>query len=196
MTDPRTYERLFCCECGKEVGVDAAARVMPALPGSASWASVSPRPHVWCSPCLQEEQEASAALPKPSELHGKPAFELHRFIWAVGEGRTDAELLHFLHREACWGRTLSSLLRELTDAGKIARRGDRRVALCAPWQEPPQAAGYKRPERRRCPHDGGTCHHSCAPDECFRKERGMALTTPHEGYPLPEEGAAAGGEGE
>lgn len=47
-----------------------------------------------------------------------------------------------------------------------------------------ETTGYKRPKRRRCPHDGGTCHHSCAPDECFREERGMALTTPHEGYPL------------
>lgn len=39
-------------------------------------------------------------------------------------------------------------------------------------------------EPRRCPHDGGYCHHNCKPDECFRMEHGMSLTTPHNGYPM------------
>ena len=38
----------------------------------------------------------------------------------------------------------------------------------------------------RCPHDGGTCHHNCPnPLQCFREAGGMALTEPHEGYPIP-----------
>ena len=38
----------------------------------------------------------------------------------------------------------------------------------------------------RCPHDGGACHHECPnPLRCFRESGGMALTIPHEGYPLP-----------
>lgn len=39
--------------------------------------------------------------------------------------------------------------------------------------------------QKRCPHDGGFCHHSCEGDECFREAAGMHLTRPHEGYPLP-----------
>lgn len=37
---------------------------------------------------------------------------------------------------------------------------------------------------KRCPHDGGRCHHSC-PDEdpCYREEGGMRLTLPWDGYP-------------
>jgi hypothetical protein len=39
---------------------------------------------------------------------------------------------------------------------------------------------------KRCPHDGGYCHHECPnPLECFRESGGMALTVPAEGYPLP-----------
>jgi hypothetical protein len=38
---------------------------------------------------------------------------------------------------------------------------------------------------RRCPHDGGACHHECGEGECFREKHGMSLTTPHEGYPKP-----------
>ncbi len=42
---------------------------------------------------------------------------------------------------------------------------------------------------KRCPHDGGYCHHTCAYQvnhggECFRESGGMNLTTPHEGFPL------------
>ena len=39
-------------------------------------------------------------------------------------------------------------------------------------------------EKQRCPHDGGTCHHTCGAEPCFREEGHMNLTTPHEGYPL------------
>lgn len=38
---------------------------------------------------------------------------------------------------------------------------------------------------RQCPHDGGRCHHACYDDPCIRYTGGMALTEPHEGYPLP-----------
>jgi hypothetical protein len=37
----------------------------------------------------------------------------------------------------------------------------------------------------RCPHDGGTCHHKCGTNECFREDGDMFLTKPWEGYPLP-----------
>ncbi len=41
---------------------------------------------------------------------------------------------------------------------------------------------------RRCPHDGGRCHHNCnrfpGTEECYREEGGMSLTEPWEGYPL------------
>lgn len=40
-------------------------------------------------------------------------------------------------------------------------------------------------EPLRCSHDGGFCHHLC-PDSgpnCFRREEGCALTTPHQGWP-------------
>lgn len=37
---------------------------------------------------------------------------------------------------------------------------------------------------RRCPHDGGACHHACPPGECWREINGMHLTTPWQGYPL------------
>jgi hypothetical protein len=46
---------------------------------------------------------------------------------------------------------------------------------------PPEPAESKR----RCPHDGGVCHHHCAEGECYREAAGMALSTPYEGYPLP-----------
>jgi len=36
----------------------------------------------------------------------------------------------------------------------------------------------------RCFHDGGYCHHECNEKECFRKERGMELSTPYEGFPV------------
>jgi hypothetical protein len=48
---------------------------------------------------------------------------------------------------------------------------------------------------KRCPHDGGRCHHLCEDRDkgsgyftfrtCFRELGGMALTKPHDGYPLP-----------
>jgi len=41
---------------------------------------------------------------------------------------------------------------------------------------------------RRCPHDGGYCHHDCDVGECFREAGGMSLSTPHPGYPLPGHG--------
>jgi hypothetical protein len=63
-------------------------------------------------------------------------FELHRFIWSVGDGRTDREIRSF-HRAMSWPEKPSYLIRELTKAGKIERRGDHRVALCAPWAKPP-----------------------------------------------------------
>lgn len=49
------------------------------------------------------------------------------------------------------------------------------------------AAGGLPPEKRRCPHDGGTCHTTggCAEGECYREEGGMSLTTPWPGYPRP-----------
>lgn len=31
---------------------------------------------------------------------------------------------------------------------------------------------------RRCPHDGGYCHHGCG-CECFREASGCKLSTPH-----------------
>jgi hypothetical protein len=41
-------------------------------------------------------------------------------------------------------------------------------------------------EKKRCPHDGGACHHSCVSDEdCFREQGLMSLTEPYPGYPLP-----------
>lgn len=51
-------------------------------------------------------------------------------------------------------------------------------------------------EWKRCPHDGGTCHHAhLCEDRCFREGGGMRLTTPWAGYPLPgHEGDAANGE--
>lgn len=42
--------------------------------------------------------------------------------------------------------------------------------------------------QRRCPHDGGFCHHDCAEGECFREAGGMSLSTPYPGYPLPGHG--------
>ena len=42
---------------------------------------------------------------------------------------------------------------------------------------------------RRCPHDGAWCHHHCGvdtgPPMCYRKDCGMALSMPHEGFPRP-----------
>ncbi len=38
---------------------------------------------------------------------------------------------------------------------------------------------------QRCPHDGGFCHHDCAELVCMRWQTGMALSSPHNGYPLP-----------
>lgn len=37
---------------------------------------------------------------------------------------------------------------------------------------------------QQCPHDGGVCHHACEAT-CLRKARGMALSTPHPGFPVP-----------
>lgn len=37
--DKRTYERLFCCECGVEVPPGEASRVMPVLQPHATQAS-------------------------------------------------------------------------------------------------------------------------------------------------------------
>ena len=36
---------------------------------------------------------------------------------------------------------------------------------------------------KRCPHDGGTCHHHCT-DTCFRMEVGASLTKPWPGFPV------------
>jgi hypothetical protein len=39
---------------------------------------------------------------------------------------------------------------------------------------------------KRCPHDGGKCHHVCSDEEpCFRERGGMRLTKPYRGYPRP-----------
>jgi hypothetical protein len=38
--------------------------------------------------------------------------------------------------------------------------------------------------KQLCPHDGGTCHHSCT-DSCFRMEIGAELTKPWPGFPVP-----------
>ncbi|NIT79530.1 MAG: NUDIX domain-containing protein [Thermoplasmata archaeon] len=43
-------------------------------------------------------------------------------------------------------------------------------------------------DEQRCPHDGGACHHDCKPGKCYRESAGMALTSPHDGYPLVPEG--------
>ena len=66
-----------------------------------------------------------------------------------------------------------------------------------------------KPEAKRCPHDGGYCHHQCDnpvagnPPEpsghweagkCFREESGMHLTTPSKGYPLSGHEFPPGGE--
>jgi len=105
----------------------------------------------------EEVAEAEA-----QELERDPAFVLHRYIWTVGEGRTDEEI------RRCWGTyvragvKLSTTLRELTEAGKIEMRGDRRVALCSPWSEPQVASAvcpqcgklYADPE---CPHMDPRC---------------------------------------
>jgi len=131
----KPYERLFCCACGKEVPPGTAARAVPALQPGTGGTGGSPRPHVWCKSCLGEEEREAKARPKPSEMHGERLFELHRYIWAVGEGRTDSEIRrHWGTR--LWGMKLSTALRKLTEAGKIEKRGDRRVALCTPWQTP------------------------------------------------------------
>jgi hypothetical protein len=43
--------------------------------------------------------------------------------------------------------------------------------------------GWKAGEKR-CPHDGGKCHHNCLDEEpCYRERGGMRLTTPWDGYP-------------
>lgn len=148
----RTYERLFCCECGTEVPEGKAGRVVPALqqPPSTGGMGGSPRPHVWCQTCLGEEQRAAKKRPKPGDLV-TPAFELHRYIWSVGEGRTDKEIQKYwgVH---LWGEKLSTLLRELTEAGKIEKRGDRRVALCSPWADDVARAAHESKGPPSTPH--------------------------------------------
>jgi len=149
----KPHERLFCCECGNEVKPGNAGRVVPALQPGTGGTGGSPRPHVWCQACLGEEQRAARALPKPCDPpYGTASYALHTYIFAVGEGRTDAELRHYAHFDRQFEHLkLSAVLRELTEAGKIEKRGDRRVALCAPWAEPP-------PPEDRCvcvePHEG------------------------------------------
>ena len=47
-------------------------------------------------------------------------------------------------------------------------------------------AEKKRP--KRCPHDGGFCHHICFADSpCFRKKFGMSLSKPREGFPKDQD---------
>lgn len=169
----KVYERLFCCECGVEVPPGESARIVPALQPGGGVGSRNARPHVWCNACYNKEQEDAEARPKPSELHGTPAFQLHQYIWSVGEGRTDAEIraywvAHFTLARSmaassrAWGEKLSPLLRELTEAGKIEKRGDRRVALYAPWakpcHEPVVGLAHDVPIHERQPGPSYDCH--------------------------------------
>lgn len=50
-----------------------------------------------------------------------------------------------------------------------------------------QTADQIEKRERRCPHDGGACHHDCDEGTCLRESQGMSLTTPWEGYPLVPE---------
>lgn len=37
--------------------------------------------------------------------------------------------------------------------------------------------------RKRCNHDGGTCHHQCDTGQCFRLDTHCALSKPWDGFP-------------
>lgn len=74
---------------------------------------------------------------------------------------------------------------ELASAGPhAASREEPELAGSFPTDPAWPAEGYEVPneERLRCPHDGGTCHHQCS-GHCLREQSGMALSSPHPGYP-------------
>lgn len=60
------------------------------------------------------------------------------------------------------------------------------------WKDIPVRSSVARKlaheARRRCSHDGETCHHQCEKGQCLRKLTGSTLAKPRPGYPLPGHG--------
>jgi hypothetical protein len=109
----------------------------------------------------------------------------------ITEAQENKLLLALSEQAAAWADfDKEDELQGAMEAFKAIDRHDYAEVLRAAWVDQKQARGTieydaaHRASKARCPHDGGTCHHSCT-DSCFRMEVGAELTKPWDGFPVP-----------